>query len=270
METLQEYVSVGGGVRVDRANGVIRNCRIIGRESKNGRSYPAETLKRAIGLYENASVNVNHPKGNPGASRDYQDRIGRIAASRPMTAGCGDFQFNPKHALAEQLIWDAEHAPENVGFSHNVEAKLGHKGGRVIVEEITRVQSVDLVADPASSRGLFESLEEDAVRRSGGWSRRWPQRLDCLSGRFHLWKAGCLIVSRAVKSKSIFAHLKEVYEQHGAIDPNYKSGCTLLCDVLGTRDPVGAADFVDAVTDDSDAGPSSDEERDDFLDQISD
>ena len=35
-----------------------------------------------------------------------------------------DFHFNPKHALAEQLLWDAEHAPENVGFSHNVEARV--------------------------------------------------------------------------------------------------------------------------------------------------
>ena len=45
-------------------------------------------------------------------------------------------------------MWDAEHAPENVGFSHNVEARVGRRGERVVVEAITRVQSVDLVADP--------------------------------------------------------------------------------------------------------------------------
>ena len=39
-----------------------------------------------------------------------------------------DFHFNPKHALAEQLLWDAEHAPENVGFSHNVEARTARRG----------------------------------------------------------------------------------------------------------------------------------------------
>ena len=68
-----------------------------------------------------------------------------------------DFHFNPKHALAEQLAWDAEHAPENVGFSHNVEARIARRADRVVVEAITRVQSVDLVADPATTRGLFES-----------------------------------------------------------------------------------------------------------------
>jgi hypothetical protein len=71
----------------------------------------------------------------------------------------GDFHFNPKHALAEQLIWDAEHSPENVGFSHNVEARTSRRDGKVVVEEITRVQSVDLVADPATTRGLFEQHE---------------------------------------------------------------------------------------------------------------
>ena len=51
-----------------------------------------------------------------------------------------DLHFNPKHALAEQLCWDAEHAPENVGLSHNVEAKVSRKGGKVIVEEIVSVK----------------------------------------------------------------------------------------------------------------------------------
>jgi hypothetical protein len=118
-----------------------------------------ETLAQAAPLYEGAKVNVNHPKGNPAGPRDYQDRIGTIrqVTVRPGEGLFGDFCFNPKHALAEQLAWDAEHAPENVGFSHNVEAKVARRGERVIVEAITRVQSVDLVADPATTRGLFEA-----------------------------------------------------------------------------------------------------------------
>ena len=72
-----------------------------------------------------------------------------------------DFHFNPKHTLSEQLLWDAEHAPENVGFSHNVEARTARRGDRVVVEAITRVQSVDLVADPATTRGLFESHPDE-------------------------------------------------------------------------------------------------------------
>ena len=161
-EMLQELVdSRGVSVRVDPRQGVIRGVKILGLESRNGRSYRPEALSQAAPLYEGAKVNVNHPKGTPNAPRDYQDRIGviRNVAVRPEGL-FGDFQFNPKHALAEQLVWDAEHAPENVGFSHNVEARTGRNGDRVVVEAILRVQSVDLVADPATTRGLFESVAD--------------------------------------------------------------------------------------------------------------
>lgn len=157
-EMLCEFVdSRGVALRVDRQAGVLRGVKILGLESRNGRSYRPEALAQAAALYEGAKVNVNHPKGGPYAPRDYQDRIGVIRNVAARADGLyGDFHFNPKHALAEQLLWDAEHAPENVGFSHYVEARTARSGERVTVEEIVRVQSVDLVADPATTRGLFE------------------------------------------------------------------------------------------------------------------
>jgi hypothetical protein len=159
-ETLQEFFdSRGATVRVDRESGVIRGVKILGLESRNHRSYLPEALSRAVPLYEGVKVNVNHPKGSPTGPRDYQDRLGTIrnVEVRAEEGLFGDLHFNPRHSLAEQLIWDAEHAPENVGFSHNVEAQTARRGDRVVVESITRVQSVDLVADPATTRGLFES-----------------------------------------------------------------------------------------------------------------
>ena len=103
-------------------------------------------------------MNVNHPKSHPLASRDYQDRLGlvRNIALRSGDGLFGDFHFNPKHALAEQLLWDAEHAPENVGFSHNVQARTVRQGDDTLVEAILKVHSVDLVADPATTGGLIE------------------------------------------------------------------------------------------------------------------
>jgi hypothetical protein len=163
-ETLQEYCdSRGVRMRVDREEGVIRGVKILGLQSRNRRSYLPEALVQAARLYEDAKVNVNHPRGNPGAPRDYQDRMGviRNVVARPGEGLFADFHFNPKHALAEQLIWDAEHAPENVGFSHNVEARTTRQGENIVVEAITRVQSVDLVADPATTRGLFEASADD-------------------------------------------------------------------------------------------------------------
>ncbi len=159
-ETLWEFCdSRGVGVRVDRTDGIVRGVKILGLESRNGRTYLPEALAGSVALYEGAKVNVNHPKGHPQSPRDYQDRMGvmRNVAFRPGEGLFGDFRFNPKHALAEQLAWDAEHAPENVGFSHNVQARVARRGESTIVEAITRVQSVDLVADPATTQGLFES-----------------------------------------------------------------------------------------------------------------
>lgn len=159
-EMLQEYCdSRGVRVHVDSQGSVIRGVKILGLKSRNGRTYLPEALAQAARLYENAKVNVNHPKGDPAGPRDYQDRIGAIrnVVVRGGEGLFADFQFNPKHPLAEQLLWDAEHAPENVGFSHNVEARTVRRGDELVVEAITRVQSVDLVADPATTRGLFEA-----------------------------------------------------------------------------------------------------------------
>ncbi|MEQ8211961.1 MAG: hypothetical protein RH917_19340 [Lacipirellulaceae bacterium] len=168
-EPLTEYAdSRGVTVRVDAASGVLRGVKLIGLHSKNGRRYRESTLREAAPLYEGAKVNVNHPAGGPLTPRDYRDRLGVIrnveftgseeSSSGPAAGGLvADLHFNPKHALAEQLVWDAQHNPKNVGFSHNVLARLSRDGEETVVEEITHVQSVDLVADPATTQGLFEA-----------------------------------------------------------------------------------------------------------------
>ncbi len=158
-EQLQEFVtSRGAQIHVDAATGVIRGVKLLGLESRNGRRYLPAALAQAAALYEGAKVNINHPKGSPLAARDYQDRLGSIRNVRASSDGLfGDLHYNPKHALAEQLAWDALHAPENVGFSHNVEARTSRSAGQTLVEAIVKVQSVDLVADPATTSSLFES-----------------------------------------------------------------------------------------------------------------
>src|SRR5689334_17588787 len=70
-ENLQEYVnSAGVAMRVDREHSVLRGVKLLGIESRNGRRYLPTALAQAAALYENAKVNVNHPKGHPTAARD--------------------------------------------------------------------------------------------------------------------------------------------------------------------------------------------------------
>lgn len=159
-EILKEYfVPERCHIKVDRTRNTIHGVKILGVMSRNKRRYPIETLIKAIPLYENAKVNVDHPVGEPGRPRSYSDRIGTIKSVdvKNKDGLYADFHYNPSHPLSEQLLWDAEHSPENVGFSHNVEAVLKHDENGAIVDKILAVRSVDLVADPATTCGLFES-----------------------------------------------------------------------------------------------------------------
>lgn len=161
-QTFREYAtSAAGEIKIDREAGIIRGCKLLGVESANGRVYPVEVIAKASSLYEGAKVNVNHGR-EPGEPRGYEDRIGYVegVTVRPDSGLYGNLRYNPKHPLAEQLLWDAEHAPGSVGFSHDVEARASKRpDGKMLVEEIIRVQSVDLVADPATTNGLFEQRD---------------------------------------------------------------------------------------------------------------
>lgn len=169
IQSLQEVCRLNSSpLQVSRESDVIRGVKILGTESRNGRTYRPAALARAVALYEGAKVNVNHPKAGPHTPRDYQDRIGVVRNVTFRDGGLfADLQYNPKHQLAEQLAWDAEHAPENVGLSHNVEARVSRQDERLMVDEILRVRSIDLVADPATTRSLFESAPEVGKLSSG-------------------------------------------------------------------------------------------------------
>ncbi len=106
-------------------------------------------------------VNVDHIRTND--LRSYRDRIGKLTNVRLGNDGLyGDLVVNPKHPLAEQLFWDAEHCPENVGLSHDARGRTVVRNGQVVVEAIESVRSVDLVAEPATTKSLYEAAV-DAV-----------------------------------------------------------------------------------------------------------
>ncbi len=166
-EIYQEYSDSSPSIGVAAEDGLLRGVKILGLTSRNGRRYPADVLQKAASLYEGAKVNVNHAQpDNPTCPRDYRDRIGSITniVYRENTGLFADFHFNPNHPQAKQLLWDAEHAPSNVGFSHCVEAIVHKESEQIVVDDIVRVISVDLVADPATTSGLFESQENEEAK----------------------------------------------------------------------------------------------------------
>ena len=155
---LQERVEAGFAVRVDKANGVIHDVRILGRHSKNGREYTREAVAQSIGLYENIHVNLDHPAHAAG-DRSVISRIGWLAGVKQVSDGGlrGNLHILTSHPHGPSILEAAEKNPSMLGLSHNAEGRITKHDGKNVVEEITRVRSVDLVADPATANSLFES-----------------------------------------------------------------------------------------------------------------
>jgi hypothetical protein len=152
-----------GPVRVDRLNGVLRGIKICGLRSKNGRRYTEAALRKAVRLYEGAKVNIDHLK--PGESCPADKRLGHLEevywSDTPTKGLYGNLRFPPDHPKAAWLCSVAEHTPNDLGMSHRASAgDVSFDGkGEPIVESISEVESVDLVADPATVGGLFEEVD---------------------------------------------------------------------------------------------------------------
>ncbi len=165
IEAIQEYAdSTGLTPEVDRESGVIRGVKILGLQSKNKRRYTPECVAAAIPLYEGRPAFVDHVRPGQEGPRSYRDKIGvhRNIRQAPDTSPglVSDFHLNLKHPLAESILWDAENAPQSLGFSHDAQGRIVRKGGEAVVEEILSVASCDLVCRPATTNGLFEDTAE--------------------------------------------------------------------------------------------------------------
>ncbi len=157
-ESMDFTEGADGKPRLDKEAGIAFGVKILGPVSAHGYGYTDACMLGACPLYEGKAVNVDHPQDRKqlGASRSYRDRFGKLHNVRYVESRglFGDLHYNKKHELAEQFEYDVEHDPSNLGLSHNASGVGSAKGD--FVESITKVRSVDLVADPATNLSLFE------------------------------------------------------------------------------------------------------------------
>jgi hypothetical protein len=149
------------GLKFDASNHSICNVKILGFKSLNNRLYTPEAVREALPLYENIKVNIDHPE-DPAGVRSLRDRIGKLVNVTMASDGLrGDLIFNPSHPLAESVKWFAEHEPDCLGLSHSAigDGEVDDKGC-FTVSRIEAVRSCDLVADPATTKSLFEHCED--------------------------------------------------------------------------------------------------------------
>lgn len=157
---LLERISQPATSRVDRQAAVIRGVKVLGRKSSNDREYLPETIRRAVPLYEGAPVRVNHPD-RPDDQRKAEDTFGWLRNVRVGPSGdlYADLHYLKSHPMAERICESAERNSRLIGLSHNAEGEVERRGDRLVVTAIHEVRSVDLVADPATTTGLFESRQ---------------------------------------------------------------------------------------------------------------
>jgi hypothetical protein len=157
----ERVTSPFAGATVDREAGVIRGMLVCGVESLNKRRYPwGKGLTHKKGTYEGRVVNCDH-----GQTASVDRRLGWLANEQtdPHGQPRADLHVLKSHPLAGRVFEAAERNPALFGLSHVAMCRTRHEGGIEVVESIEEVESVDLVADPATTKGFFESKGGRAV-----------------------------------------------------------------------------------------------------------
>lgn len=158
-ECVMVFERVFEGARFKPEDNLIENVCLLGPVSKNGRDYPDAAMSKAVTLYEGVKLFVNHPSVDEmmAGSRDVMKLAGKA-----FNCKCegnkirADVKVLGDDDAGRKFMRIAQEMPDIAGFSHNAKVKSVMKNGREVVEEITKVYSVDLVAYPATTVGMFE------------------------------------------------------------------------------------------------------------------
>jgi len=152
----ENVIDTGTGSRVNRLTNTVTGIKLLGWESANGRFYDPESMRKYVTCYDDCAVNFDHT-----SDRRFKERFGWIANAVWREDGIyGDLSFNPLHSDVETFLWWCENKPNKLGMSHSVIAEgEPREDGVIVITRIIRVESVDIVADPATTKGMFESMD---------------------------------------------------------------------------------------------------------------
>ena len=204
-----QHADSGLSQRVDATSGVIRGVKVLGLQSSNtGRTlgldpaqfgpaieqpyeYTLPALHKAATLYESVGVYVDHPEStySPDGTRRLQprerktaERFGRLKHVRVTEQGLfADLEFLTTHPLAPLVCEAARRMPEMLALSHHAQARPVVRDGRLLIDEITAVRSVDIIGErPGTTRSLFESEAETSTQTVENQPDRADIILECV------------------------------------------------------------------------------------------
>jgi hypothetical protein len=159
LQLFENSIMSTGSLVVDRDSGIIRNVKILGYKSANGRVYTETCMRDAVAnkLYEGAPVFADHLDKQE--ERKIENRLGRIINAR-YVEGQGvyaDFEMLKTHPMAERIFEAAERLPDSFGFSHTAEGSVKKNKENILeVYRLDKIHTVDLVARAATVSSLSE------------------------------------------------------------------------------------------------------------------
>ena len=154
--------------KFDAENVRINNVVLLGRDEGNNRIYTEDCRAKAVALYEGVQAFVDHPTTEEFkvGYRSVRNLAGEFRNSRLDESGRvrADF-FGLPNENGKLFLTIAESGITKAGMSHNANGKWRQEGNKQIVEQLTGVFSVDLVANPATTKGMFESQQIDSQKQ---------------------------------------------------------------------------------------------------------
>ena len=164
--TIWEHFEQGAALaeaQVDRGSNLIRNVSLCGTRSKNNRTYTPKALQDAVRLYQGAAFYLDHPTKRELSEREgvrsVLDLAGEIV--NPRLSGDrvrGDLHLLDREPVKSLVFALAEQMPHMAGMSHRARGVVRPSPSGDVVESLEAVSAVELVTDPATTAGLFESV----------------------------------------------------------------------------------------------------------------
>lgn len=148
--------------RLDPENKIVFNVALLRSISENGRRYSENAMQNFADLSEGKKAYLNHDdKTKPRSIRDLLGFFDSVRVDGDVIRGSLHY-LETYSDLIESIV---EKNPNLVGFSpHLFGDVMARDDGINEVLSVGVVESIDLVTEPATTTGLFESLREGKMK----------------------------------------------------------------------------------------------------------
>lgn len=163
-DTIGEAFSESSIAKEGDGNVIENVCLFGSRYSKNGRTYSDKAIESIGKFSEGARVFIDHlsdrEDADSGGVRSLRSFLGALynVERRGEKVYAGQFKIHPDHInWVKGLV---EHFPDKAGFSICASGKLVKTKEGNVVEDISKIHSVDLVSSPATTTSFFEDIND--------------------------------------------------------------------------------------------------------------